>query len=321
VTAAMGANGRPTSRSARPASNHLHEPEIEPGVVASRSGEQGHAIKVLRDGRVIRCSSCGTVRNAHLDKLDLPDPRNPGRTFRQRLDDIEAQTNAQVKAQRAAELDQDLSGLRQVQVTANNYPDVVPQPPVVLEFPDGTRVWRDTPGGPIRHQSVARAGTGRQHLEQDYYSAQEHGALDASPQYERSHTLGQGTGFESPYGILYAPRYVNQRLQNAGIERYLRTLAATQPAGTSYRVTTRTVPAQRNGLPTRRLGEIEYHVEIVSNGQVQPFFDYKIQITGSPAHPQITADPVRFANSSLAQAHAGRVQPPDILQQTVNETL
>jgi hypothetical protein len=100
--------------------------------------------------------------------------------------------------------------------------DVVPGPGVVLEFPDGTRVWRDTPGGPIRHESTIGEGVGRQHFERKHYSATVHGRRPAGPRYERSHTLGQGTGFESSYGIYDAPAFVNQELQNRGIEDYMR---------------------------------------------------------------------------------------------------
>ncbi|MEB3216077.1 MAG: DUF4157 domain-containing protein [Nostocales cyanobacterium 94392] len=206
-------------------------------------------------------------------------------------------------------------------LNAPNYaPETVPQPPIVLEFPDGTRVWRDTPGGPIRHESTLRAGTGRQHLERGHYSASEYGR-PTGPRYERSHTLGQGTGFESPYGIYDAPGYVNQTLQNNGIESYLRQMAAAPPPGTSYRVVTSTSPIYIGGLPTRRLGNMTYRVEVVINGEVHPFFEYTIQVSGSVDHPQITASPITFANNPIAQSHRQRVPMPDILRQTVNRTL
>jgi hypothetical protein len=35
----------------------------------------------------------------------------------------------------------------------------------------------------------------------------------------------------------------------------------------------------------------------------------------------VTASPIAFANNPVAQAHAGRVPLPDVLRQTVNETL
>jgi hypothetical protein len=37
---------------------HMDEPEIEPGVVAKQTAADGHEIKVLKDGRVVRCSDC-----------------------------------------------------------------------------------------------------------------------------------------------------------------------------------------------------------------------------------------------------------------------
>jgi hypothetical protein len=42
------------------------------------------------------------------------------------------------------------------------------------------------------------------------------------PGYERAHLLGAGFGVESPLGVLYAPRYVNQILHNKGIENTIR---------------------------------------------------------------------------------------------------
>ncbi|WP_413167572.1 DUF4157 domain-containing protein [Capilliphycus salinus ALCB114379] len=37
---------------------HKDEPEVEPGVVAKEQMPDGHEIKVLKDGRVVRCSDC-----------------------------------------------------------------------------------------------------------------------------------------------------------------------------------------------------------------------------------------------------------------------
>ena len=36
--------------------SHADEPEVEPGVVAKEKAADGHDIKVLKDGRVVRCS-------------------------------------------------------------------------------------------------------------------------------------------------------------------------------------------------------------------------------------------------------------------------
>jgi hypothetical protein len=185
---------------------------------------------------------------------------------------------------------------------------VVPDPPVVLEFPDGTRVWRDAVGGPVRHESTLGPSLGRADLEHGMYSAREHGRLSADPSFQRAHTLGQSTGFESPYGILYAPDAVNQALQNHGIEAYLRNVVAGARADETFRVLTATRPHPG----TSRLATIDYTLVLVNRagGQVEEIASYSIVISNSAEHPVVTAGTLRFAPTSTARALATRFPVP-----------
>jgi hypothetical protein len=147
-------------------------------------------------------------------------------------------------------------------------------------------------------------------MERDMYSATAHGNLPAGPGYERAHSLGQGTGFESPYGIFYAPEYVNQTLQNRGIEAYLRDLAANARPGESFRVVTRTMPHPG----TLRLSGMDYSILRVSGGQAEEVATYSIRVSSSAEHPVVSAAAIRFSSTPAGQAlAAGRVPlPPPI---------
>jgi hypothetical protein len=197
--------------------------------------------------------------------------------------------------------------------SATNYygriADTVGQPPTVIEFPDGTRAWRDEVGGPIRHESNLILSLGRAHSERKHYTAPEHGNLPAGPNYQRAHSLGQSTGFESPYAIYYAPEYVNQTLQNHGIETYMRNLVAHQQAGESLRVITET---QAHPL-SRRLSNISYRIEVVIGGKPYGIAEYTISVSNSRRHPVVTADALRLASNAIATAIAERAPIPPVL--------
>jgi hypothetical protein len=197
--------------------------------------------------------------------------------------------------------------------TAANYwekaASEVPGPPVVLEFPDGSRIWRDTVAGPMRHEATLGGSVGRAGMERLKYTATKHGNLPAGPGYERAHSLGQGTGFESPYGVFYAPEKVNQTLQNNGIETYMRNLAANAAPNETFRVLTKTM-AQPDTL---RLARMDYSILRVTGGQAEEVATYSIRVTSSAEHPLVTADALRFSPTAAGQAVAGRVPLPPVL--------
>lgn len=87
-------------------STHADEPEIEPGVVAKEQAADGHEIKVLKDGRVVRCSDCGEIRNKYAEELE----QNPD--FKKRLDEIEKIPDSNTKVKQARDLEIELAQTR-----------------------------------------------------------------------------------------------------------------------------------------------------------------------------------------------------------------
>ena len=82
---------------------HQDKPEIEPGVVAKEKTADGHEIKILKDGRIVKCSTCGEIRKQYKEQLD----QNP--ELKKRLDEIENIPDTKEKAKQAQELEQELA--------------------------------------------------------------------------------------------------------------------------------------------------------------------------------------------------------------------
>ncbi|MDZ8239998.1 MAG: DUF2431 domain-containing protein [Nostoc sp. ChiQUE01a] len=99
---------------------HIDEPEIEPGVVAKQTAVDGHEIKVLKDGRIVRCSDCGEIRNQYKELLDS----NP--ELKQELDTIEAIRDPDQKAARATEFEEKLSAIKDESPRTLKAQDVLP---------------------------------------------------------------------------------------------------------------------------------------------------------------------------------------------------
>jgi len=159
------------------------------------------------------------------------------------------------------------------------------KPGTVYEFDGGHRVWRD-PDGATRHESILGDTVGsRAGHEKEFYGAGEHGH-EAVKGMERAHSLGQITGWESPYGIYYAPSKVNQTLQKNGIESFLVQLNKSLPADDAVSIATRTVP--HHG--TLKLKEIVYRIELKSGaGKSGLLFEYKINVASSKLpNPAVT---------------------------------
>lgn len=166
---------------------------------------------------------------------------------------------------------------------------------VIYEFPGGHRIWREANG--IRHDTVIGASTGRAHLEREYLTARETELIGLSGT-ERAHALGQGTGFESPFGIYYAPRMVNQELQNRGVEDLLRRLRDTVGPGRRVRLSTITSPH----FGTLRLREVRYAVSLEgAAGQPNFLFEYVIRVdpAGGVTHGVTSVDPAFASHASL----------------------
>ncbi len=99
--------------------------------------------------------------------------------------------------------------------------------------------------------------------------------------WERAHSQGAGTGFESPKAIRYAPQEVNQEYQRLGIERYLRDLAKYK--NTELWLTTVTYTHPRS----LRLKEIQYRVDEVLNGFSRRLFEASIEIENKTEKPRV----------------------------------
>jgi hypothetical protein len=100
--------------------------------------------------------------------------------------------------------------------------------------------------------SAARAG-----LEREMHTAAEY-AIAQIAGWQRAHSTSPGLRIESGEAIRLAPEFVNQILQNQGIEDFLRALR--DAAGTNYRLHLRTVTSTHPG--TLRLESIHYMLGI-----------------------------------------------------------
>ena len=164
------------------------------------------------------------------------------------------------------------------------FPDRVP-PKTVLEFPDGSRVWRTDRGIAIESDVAhgpGRAGYEREHPARSQYA--DPGFRQAL--YELAHSQGQGTGHESPYAIKLAPWEVNQRLQRHGIEEYLYRLRDQHPDVDFHLVT------HTEGVPlSRRMQSIEYSIWVTHEGKRQRLFEFEIVVEGTIGDPKIQLPP------------------------------
>jgi hypothetical protein len=251
------------------------QPTQEPGYVDEVDLGNGHRWRRREDGtwcRFTERSLCGTVIEG------APRPARP------RFQKDEPPANYEVRPMTYDRLPRDPAG------------NIEPLPRgVVYEFPGGNRVWRE--GDTILHDSAIGPGQGRRGFELERFSAGETGREELRGMH-RAHTLGQGTGFESPFGIYYAPAEVNLLIQNNGIEEFLRGLHQVMPEGQSVHVVMRTQPHPG----TLRLKQIRYQVEVDVGGERREFlFEYVINVGNDVPNPTVTHEIADVTgNSDLA---------------------
>jgi len=101
--------------------------------------------------------------------------------------------------------------------------------------------------------------------------------------WERSHSQGAGTGHESPHGILYAPKEVNQQLQNRGIEQFIRDFFQVKAKDVDLYLTTVTTAWPR----TRRLQSIEYVLEARRGNIRRTLLEASIEVSNDRERPRI----------------------------------
>lgn len=99
----------------------------------------------------------------------------------------------------------------------------------------------------------------------------------------RGHSQGAGTGNESTEGIRYVPAEVNRKLQNHGIENYIRDLVKEKDPYVDLWLTT--VTTTHPG--SLRLAEIEYQVDAVHEGRSRTVFEATIKISNSKSNPVV----------------------------------
>jgi putative RNase toxin 4 of polymorphic toxin system len=149
------------------------------------------------------------------------------------------------------------------------------------------RSYRDAFGHIVIHSRLGPP-TGRQGFEKQFFPSVEVGL----PGWQRAHSQGQGTGFESPNAIRYAPAEVNQEFQRLGIERHLRELFQMKAADTELWLTTVTA-THKNSL---RLKEIQYRIDAVRSGASRRLFEASIEIADQKINPRVVATATPFAS-------------------------
>ncbi|GAB1260351.1 eCIS core domain-containing protein [Aurantivibrio plasticivorans] len=127
---------------------------------------------------------------------------------------------------------------------------------------------------------VLRAWLGRREaragLERLMFSAGEY-AVQIIQGWQRAHASGAGVGAESGRGIRLAPEFVNQILQNRGIERFLRRLRD-QAFENNGQVHVTTI-VETHPL-TLRLRSITYRIEMLTeSGRMETLGDVTIDVT------------------------------------------
>jgi len=190
-------------------------------------------------------------------------------------------------------------------VDYTTHPDSVP-PGIVLEFPNGTKVWREADGG-IAHETTVGPSSFRRGLEDNMPGPSEAGLPTRSsggerlqdisgragppPRagYHRAHMHGQGTGFESPYGIRYSSDEINLTIQNEGIEEALRAMRDSLPEGATLHLRTK---VNTVGTGSQRFREATYRVDYTPPGgsSSDRLFEITARTDGTITRPRSFVD-------------------------------
>lgn len=140
------------------------------------------------------------------------------------------------------------------------FPELEVDKPAVLA--DGSVATLKADGSIVIVSKIGK-GKGRQGFEKNLLSGIKVGLKG----WHRAHSQGQGTGSESPHGILYAPPEVNLGYQNMGIEARIREIFRATPPHFELTLTTVTkAHPDAQGMPSQRLASIDYRIEISEPG-------------------------------------------------------
>jgi hypothetical protein len=113
---------------------HFDAPEIEPGVVAKAPVADGHQVKVLKDGRLVRCSSCEDIRKQN-GKLFTERP-----DLGTRLSEIEQISDLEEKTRKAQAFDFELEQIKEAEkltsLPGNDIIDIakIPERPISDDY-------------------------------------------------------------------------------------------------------------------------------------------------------------------------------------------
>src|SRR5579884_804006 len=171
-----------------------------------------------------------------------------------------------------------LEAAEAAQYRESGKPAPKPAPGTVTRRADGTTVIQNELGAPTR----------RRGYEKDLLPGSQVG-LEG---YERAHSQGAGFGTEAREGILYAPREVNQEIQNRGIESFIRDLQSMKAPDVKFLVTTET----QAHPGTRRLKEINYRIDALRPGDAKPtrVYEVSIEVGAEPNNPKIVIDAQKY---------------------------
>jgi len=211
-----------------------------------------------------------------------------------------------------------------VKINDNNLVDfleeAVPER-TIFEYPDGSRVWR-TPENTIATEGALRAPIGRRGWEQTVPPAlrvtpegESNAGVDVvgatGVEHQRAHPRGSGTGFEMTGQIPFAPTYINQELQNRGIELYLAEVQRLHP-DVDLRLSTEHATISGTKV-TRRQQWIDYSLDAVSGGKKRSIF--KVRIETNYNNPTKPGKPIlQYMTSNREDlAMLGEVDMPEAL--------
>ncbi|MDJ0624346.1 MAG: polymorphic toxin type 4 domain-containing protein [Desulfocapsaceae bacterium] len=149
-----------------------------------------------------------------------------------------------------------------------------------IEIDNTHSIWRDASGTGYIDTEIDNPIGKRGGFERDNFSAREMGKAELVGM-QRLHPLGQGTGFEFPFFIYLGPKFVNQELQNKGIEATLRGLNLIIRDGSQRKLGAMLKVTPHTG--TNRLQEIIYNVYTKDkDGGRDLLFEYKITVGKNP---------------------------------------
>lgn len=139
-----------------------------------------------------------------------------------------------------------------------------------------TKVYRD--GADVYHEVEISDSIGkRQGGETQYLEPKKKFGKAEVKDMERAHSIGPGLGLDSPYGVFFAPRHVNQVIQNQGMEAFIGILqVCLKSEGKIVKVTTRATPH----IGTHRLKEMAYKIDVIDKKtqQVEQLMQYGISV-------------------------------------------